>query len=251
MKQNKQTFPTEEVTLPSKGLLYPKDHPLSKGIVEIKYMTAREEDILTNQNYIKNGTVIDKLLKSLIITEFNYDDLLVGDKNAILVAARILGYGSEYEFKYKDQKISHDLSSIEDKIFDENLILDENKNEFRFTLPYSKKEITFKFLTHGDDIKVTSEIKGLKKISKQANVENVTRWKQIILSVDGDYEKKSIREFVDTQLLARDARELRTYISNIMPDVDMTIDIELEDGTLEENVSLPIGIGFFWPDAGI
>ena len=115
MEQNKQIFPSEEVTLPSKGLLYPQDHPLSKGVVEIKYMTAREEDILTNQNFIKNGTVIDKLLKSLIVTKFNYNDLLVGDKNAILVAARILGYGSEYSFKYKDQETTVDLSEIEDK----------------------------------------------------------------------------------------------------------------------------------------
>ncbi len=66
--ENKSLFPTEEVTLPSKGLIYPKDNPLAKGVLEMKYMTAREEDILTNDSYIKNGTVIDKLLQSLIIT---------------------------------------------------------------------------------------------------------------------------------------------------------------------------------------
>ena len=96
-------YPAEEVTLPSKGLLYPKDSPLSKGIIEMKYMTAREEDILTNQNLIKNGTVIDKLLQSLILTDFNYNDLLLGDKNAVLIAARILGYGSDYNFNYKGE----------------------------------------------------------------------------------------------------------------------------------------------------
>ena len=251
MEQNKQIFPSEEVTLPSKGLLYPQDHPLSKGVVEIKYMTAREEDILTNQNFIKNGTVIDKLLKSLIVTKFNYNDLLVGDKNAILVAARILGYGSEYSFKYKDQETTVDLSEIEDKEFDEKLILDKNNpNEFSFHLPYSKKDITFKLLSHGDDLKINSEVKGLKKISKTTNVESVTRWKHIILSLEGNYDKKTIREFVDNQLLARDARALRSYIKEIQPDVDLTFDLENEAGDVK-GVKIPIGISFFWPDTEI
>ena len=93
-------LPTETIELPSKGLLYPEGHPLSNGTIEIKYMTAKEEDILTNQNYIQNGTVLDKLLKSLIITEFDYNDLVIGDKNAVMIAARILGYGAEYKFQY-------------------------------------------------------------------------------------------------------------------------------------------------------
>ena len=99
MEQTQQ-FPAEEVTLPSKGLLYPEGSSLRKGIIEMKYMTAKEEDILTNQNLIANGTVIDKLLKSLIISDINYNELLSGDKNAILIAARILGYGSDYSFTY-------------------------------------------------------------------------------------------------------------------------------------------------------
>ena len=84
--EQKHQFPTEEVTLPSKGLLYPEGSPLRKGVIEMKYMTAKEEDILTNQNYIANGTVIDKLIKSLIVTPIDFNDLLVGDKNALLVA---------------------------------------------------------------------------------------------------------------------------------------------------------------------
>ena len=91
-------LPTETVELPSKGLLYPKDNPLSSGTIEMKYMTAREEDILTNTTYIQNGTVVDKLLQSLIVSNIKYDDLLTGDKNAILIAARVLGYGKDYEF---------------------------------------------------------------------------------------------------------------------------------------------------------
>ena len=252
MEEHKQTFPSEEVTLPSKGLLYPKDHPLAKGTCEIKYMTAREEDILTNQNLIKNGTVIDKLLKSLIVTKFNYDDLLIGDKNAILVAARILGYGNEYTFKYLEQEVTVDLGEIKDKELDESLIMNkDNPNEFEFTLPYAKKTITFKFLTHGDDEKVLNEIKGLEKISKLTNVASTTRWKYIITSVDGDYTKKTVRDFVEQNFLARDSRALRTYINSIQPDIDLKVDLTLQDGSLQEGVSLPIGVNFFWPDADI
>ena len=129
MKETKNQFPAEEVTLPSKGLLYPEDSPLRNGIIEMKYMTAKEEDILTNQNYIANGTVIDKLIKSLIVTPIDFNDLLVGDKNALLVAARILGYGKNYSFDYNGETIEVDLTEIEDKPLDESLI-NKGKNEF-------------------------------------------------------------------------------------------------------------------------
>jgi len=245
--EQKQQFPTEEVTLPSKGLLYPSENPLSKGVIEIKYMTAKEEDILTNQNYIQKGTVIDKLLKSLIVTPIDYNDLLTGDKNAILIAARILGYGANYEFKYQDKDASVDLSELEDKELDESLIT-EGKNAFDFTLPFSKKSITFKLLTQADDTKIQNELKGLKKIDKNANPENTTRLKHTILSVDGDSTPKTIREFVDNQLLARDAREFRKYITHVSPDVDLNVNLTFNDGETVENVSLPIGVNFFWPD---
>ena len=93
-------IPTEEITLPSKGLIYPKDNPLSSGKIEMKYMTAKEEDILSNSSYLEKGTVIDKLLQSLIVSDINYNDLIIGDKNAIMVAARILGYGKNYTQNY-------------------------------------------------------------------------------------------------------------------------------------------------------
>jgi hypothetical protein len=248
--KNKTKFPSEEVTLPSKGLLYPADSPLSKGVIEIKYMTAKEEDILTNQNFIKKGTVIDKLLQSLIITDFDYNKILVGDKNAILVAARILGYGASYDFKWDGKEANIDLSELEDKEIDESLIT-EGKNEFEYELPFSKKLITFKLLCHEDDTKIANEIKGLKKINKNVNVDSTTRLKHIILSVDGDYTKKAIRNFVDDELLARDARELRKYILLVSPDVDLNVDITLDDGEVIEDVTLPIDINFFWPDAQI
>jgi hypothetical protein len=166
MENNKQDFPSEIVTLPSKGLLYPKDSPLSKGTIEMKYMTAREEDILTNQNLIEKGTVIDSLLKSLIVTPIDYNLLLTGDKNAILVAARVLGYGKDYSFDYKGETINIDLTTLEDKELDESIVID-GKNEFNFTLPHSEVQITFKLLTHGDEQKLQQELEGLKRINKE------------------------------------------------------------------------------------
>ena len=244
--ENKQQFPTEEVTLPSKGLLYSKDSLLRSGKIEMKYMTAKEEDILTNQNYINNGTVIDKLIKSLIVTPINYNELLIGDKNAILIAARILGYGSDYEFSYAGKDYTIDLTKIEDKELNKN-ITNVGKNEFDFTLPASKIKITFKLLTHGDEKSIAAELKGLKKINKNASHELTTRLKHIILSFNSEYDKSKIREFVDNQLLARDARSLRKKIAEIQPDVDLKHTVEDKDGDLVE-VPIPIGINFFWPD---
>ena len=255
MEQTQQ-FPTEEVTLPSKGLLYPEGSLLKKGVIEMKYMTAREEDILTNQNLIQNGTVIDKLLQSLIVTPCDYNELLIGDKNAILVAARILGYGQDYTFKYtnpntgEEEDVTVDLTKSNDKVLDDSLIIN-GKNEFEFTLPTSKISVTFKFLTQNDENKIANELKGLKKINKGSSSELTTRMKYLITSVNGDYEKKTIREFVDGNFLARDARALRDYISKSMPDIDLTYDIEFEDGTVIENITLPISVNFFWPDAAI
>ena len=247
--EQKHQFPTEEVTLPSKGLLYPEGSPLKKGVIEMKYMTAREEDILTNQNYIDKGTVIDKLLKSLIVTDINYNTLLTGDKDAILVAARVLGYGKDYTFNHRGEEINIDLTTIKDKQLDEKLVID-GKNEFSYTLPTAKKEITFKFLTHGDEQKIQRELKGLKKLNKNSSSDLSTRMKYVITSIDGDYETNTIREFVDTQFLARDARELRNYIRKIQPSVDLSHDYEDQSGNTVK-ISIPVGIGFFWPDATI
>ncbi len=248
MAENKPMFPTEEVTLPSKGLIYPQDNPLAKGVLEMKYMTAKEEDILTNESYIKNGTVIDKLLQALIVTPIDYNDLIVGDKNAIMIAARVLGYGKDYTFELDGEEHTVDLTEINDKLMKEEHLFEKGKNEFEFTLPTIKKTITFKILTHADEKKIDSEIKGLKKINKNNSSEYTTRLKHTILSVEGDYERKTVRQFVENSLLARDARALREYIKEIQPDVDLTYDLENVAGDVK-GVRIPIGITFFWPDS--
>lgn len=237
------TFPTEVIDLPSKGLLYPKENPLSSGKVEMRYMGAREEDILTNQSYIQKGTVLDKLLESLIVNkDIKVKDIIVGDKNSLLIAARILGYGKDYTFTHKGEEQTVDLSSLENKPFDESLIT-KGVNEFAFTLPSSGTNITFKILNGEDENNIDREIEGLKKINKNLSPELTTRLKYIITSVNGSGEKKDIRDFIDNHLLARDSRELRQYIKKVQPDVDMTITIE--SGA---EVTLPIALNFFWPD---
>ena len=143
-------IPTETVSLPSKGLLYPKESPLSSGKIEMKYMTAKEEDILTNANFLRQGTVIDKLLQALIITPINYDELLIGDKNAILIAARVLGYGKDYTFTYNNREVTVDLSQLNEKQLNESLFT-AGVNEVSFSLPKSGNVVTFKLLTHGDE----------------------------------------------------------------------------------------------------
>ena len=243
-------FPTETVELPSKGLVYPKDNPLSSGKVEMKYMTAKEEDILTNQNYIRQGIVLDKLMQSLIVSKCNYDDLVVGDKNAIMVASRILGYGKDYTFEYEKQEVTIDLSEIDPKWIKEEDLVEKNTNEFNFTLPHTETPITFKILNNKDEKAIEAEIKGAKKINKLASPELSMRLKQMILSVEGDDSRKAVREFVDTYLLARDSRALREHIREIQPDMDLTFDFYPEDGgDTQENVKVPIGVTFFWPDA--
>ena len=248
MEENTHKFPTETIDLPSKGLIYPEDNPLSSGKIEMKYMTAKEEDILSNQSYINNGTVLDKLLKALIVTKVNYSDIIVGDKNAIMIAARVLGYGKDYEFDYKGEKVSVDLSTLENREFDESSIT-RGENEFSYTLPNSGTLITYKLLTHKDEMAIDAELRGLKKINKNASPDVSTRMKHMILSVNGDDEKKTIREFVDTYFLASDARLFRKHVQAIQPDVNLETQVELNDGV--EDVTLPIGVTFFWPDATV
>ncbi len=237
-------FPTEEIELPSKGLVYSKDNPLSSGKVEIKYMTAKEEDILSNQAYIENGTVLDKLLDSVIISKIDAKDLIIGDKNAILIATRILGYGSDYKVAINGKAQEIDLSELENKPFDGSTMI-EGKNEFAFTLPHSDTKVTYKILDGHDEKKIERELKGLKKINKNSSPEASTRLKYTLTSVNGETEIKDIREFVDNYFLARDARAFRDHLRQTQPDVDLNV--ILDSG---EEVTVPIGLSFFWPDFG-
>ena len=238
---NENKFPTEIVDLPSQGLIYPEDHPLRSGKVEMKYMTAKEEDILTNQNYIQKGIVLDKLLEALIMNKFSLKDMITGDKNALIVASRILGYGKDYTFTYDGKEYTVDLTTLDNKPFDTSLIT--SRGTFKFTLPVSKTEVEFKLLTAKDEELIDQEIQGLKKLNKELSSEITTRLKYQLTSVDGSQDKNIIKEFVEFNLLAADSRALRLYIKEVAPDVNLSF--TTESG---EEVAIPINLTFFWPD---
>jgi len=211
-------------------------------------MTAKEEDILTNQNYIKQGIVIDKLLQSLIVTKFDFDDLLVGDKNAIMIAARVLGYGKDYTFTYENEEITVDLSELPMINPNESEVV-KGTNSFKYVLPSTGTEITYKLLTGKDEKAIDNEVKGLKRINKNASPDLSTKLKHQIIAVDGEEDKKTIRDFVDNYFLAKDSAAFRTHIKQTSPDVKMTFIHNGNNG--EEEVTIPLQIQFFWPDARI
>jgi hypothetical protein len=247
-------FPTEIIELPSKGLLYPPDSPLASGKVEMKYMTAREEDILTNRNYIEQGIVIDKLLQSMVVTKFNYDDLLIGDKDLLMLSARILGYGKDYTFSYysyansSTEKVTVDLTQLKEKSLVVDNLVSPGRNEFSFKLPNTNNKITFKLLTNKDEQNIDKEIKGLKKINPKDNFELVTRLRHMIISVNGDSSPETINNFINNGLLARDAKAFREYVATISPGIDLKYTYQFESG-VEEDINVPITLNFFWPDA--
>ena len=239
-------FPTEVVDLPSQGLLYPTDSSLSSGKVEIKYMTAREEDILTSANLIKKGIVIEKLLESLIVDKsIKIGDLLIGDKNAVLIAARILAYGKEYNVEYDGQQLVVDLTTLKDKKLDETKV-SKGVNEFEFELPATKRKVTFKLLTSTDETEIEKEIAGYEKMGDGIGYGLTTRLKHQILSIDGDNKKASINNFVDNEFLSMDSRAFRTEVSRIMPDVDMTSTYTDLEGN-EKEFTVPMTVTFLWP----
>ena len=240
-------FPTEVVDLPSKGHFYVEGHPLAKGKVEVKYMTAKEEDILTSQNLIKQGTVIDVLLQSLIVDKtINIQDLLIGDKNAIMVAARVLGYGKDYQFEYDGEEQTVDLSKLEPVDIDFKKFT-KGVNEFSYELPNSERIVTFKLLTARDEKNIEVDLKALKKISKERSSELTTRLKRVLLSVDGNNDKTHVNNFVDNEFLSRDSLAFRQHLSSMTPDIDMSTYINVDGEEIE--VTIPVTLRFFWPSS--
>ena len=244
-----QKFPSEVIDLPSEGKLYPEGHPCKDGKIEIKYMTAKEEDILTSQNLIKKGVVIDRLIDSLILTPgVKQDDLILGDKNAVMVAARILAYGPEYVCQVTNpntDEVSTKTFNLADCPFKK---LPENvtENKFEITLPISKKNITFRLLTGKDEGLIAEELKASKKINTDVLPELTTRLRHTIVSVDGDESQSTINNFVQN-MLARDSMHLRNEIREVTPDIELSQEIEI--GGESVKVDIPMTVGFFWPNS--
>ena len=246
------TFPTEVIDLPSKGYLYPEKSPLSSGQIELKYMTAKDEDILTSQNLIAKGVVLDVLLDNLIVDKkIKVSDLLIGDKNAILIAARVLAYGKQYEFEVTSpvtgEPTTHnlDLTSLKDVSVDFSKMT-KGQNEFEFTLPTTDRVIKYKLLTSGDVDAIEKRAKSLSKIS-DIDRSLTTRLKHMILEVDGNSERSVVNNFVDNEFFAVDSRSFRKYISDNTPDIDLEISIDV-DGE-EVDITVPMTVLFFWPSS--
>lgn len=253
-KQN--DFPTETIELPSQGLVYPEGHPLRKGTIEIKYMTAREEDILASQNLIKKGIVLDKLFESVVVEPgVNPNDIYIGDKNAILLATRILGYGADYEIEMTDpftlekQAVTIDLGKVQTK--DINVDVLNSENTYKFILPSNGKEIEFKLLTHGDEQEITKETQALEKLNKNASSQYdvTTRLKYMIKSVEGNTDRGFINRWVYNAFLAKDTKAFRKYVKEISPDLDLTFQFTSEITGESEALDIPFGINFFYPTA--
>ncbi len=247
-------FATEVIDLPSKGLVYPENHPLRKGSCEIKYMTAREEDILANQNFIKKGIALDRLFESVLV-EPNVipNDVFIGDKNAILMATRILGYGADYQVEILDpftgekQDVVIDLGKIKTKDVDDSIL--NSKNRYKFELPSNGKEIIFKLLTHGDEQNISKDIQALEKLNKNSAgaYDVTTRLKYMILSVDGNEDKGFINKWVVNSFLAKDTKAFRAFVKDISPDLDMKFNFTSELSGESEALDIPFGINFFYP----
>ena len=241
-------FPTEVIDLPSGGKVYPKDSPLAEGKLELKYMTTKEEDILMSENLIKKGVVVDKLLDSLIVTKgVKQEHLVLGDKNAVLVASRILAYGPEYTAEVAnpnniEQTVEHTFDLTKCPFKEAIDGVDYSGNSFDFETPIGKNKIKFKLLTGVEEKLIEKDLEQSKKYGY--NTEISTRLRYTITEVDGDNKPETITAF-SQNMLARDSVALRNYIQEISPDIDLTSEIEI--GGEAVSVSIPLTVEFFWP----
>jgi hypothetical protein len=251
------TFPTNAVPLPSKGLLYPLDSPLRQGYVEMKFMTAKEENILTTESYINQGIVIDKFLESMVVApKFNFNELLSGDKDALIVASRIYGHGEIYNIEVtapsgKKQKLDIDLTTLEHKEFPEDLYVNgENKFKYSFENRFGRYDLTFKLLTGEDNRNIESALKKYKKAGT-ADKQVTTRLEHMILSVNGNSDPTFIKLFVENEFLSRDYRTFRDYVASITPGVNFEIEVVDEETGDSFRSNVALGPDFFWPDIRI
>lgn len=244
----------ESVPLPSRGVIYNNNSLQGTESVEIKPMTAKEEDILTSRAYIKNGTVITKLIKSCLINRtIDPDDLISGDRNALLIALRITGYGSDYTLEINcpncgsTNKSTFDLSQLEIKRLKVEPV-ELGQNIFEVTLPVTKKSVKVKFLT-GHDEREMMIISDRKKKSG-LNVENsvTDRLSRSIISIEGITDRNKINLFVQ-HMPARDSLALRRFLDDYEPGIDMKSHMTCDSCHEESEVDLPIGASFFWPDS--
>jgi hypothetical protein len=248
-------IPTELVPLPSNGKVYPVGTSLhSTETVEIRPMTAREEDILTSRALLKKGTVITELIRSCLIDRsINANELLTGDRNALMVAIRITGYGPEYNTEIEcnecNTKMEHsfDLSSLPIKRLEIEPVV-TGSNLFEFALPYSKKVVKFRFLTGRDEEEIAVMNEKQKKLGLNAESNITTNLLHSIVSIEGIDDRSKIANFIK-HMPARDSLALRNYIKNNEPGVVMRQETTCPSCSHSEEVSMPLGVNFLWPSA--
>jgi len=248
-------YPTEWVDLPSQGYFYPPNSPLTEGKVELKMMTAKEEDILTNANFIKNGVVLDRLLESVLINKnIKPNDFLIGDKNALFVALRRLAYGDKYgplavkcnSCREDNKDVEVNLSQIKTKEYDFSKV-NKGDNTFEYVLPFSNRKVVFKLLTSKDELDIEGEIKAAAKL-KLASSDLTTRLKYSMVSVDDNEDRQYIKKFVENELLSKDSLALRKVMRDVTPNIDLTFEFKCAHCGAEERVGVPLTATFFWPD---
>lgn len=250
-------IPVESVSLPSKGSIYPLGHPLcNETEVEIKCMTAKEEDLLTSRALIKNGSVITKLIQSCMMNKtVDPDTLVTGDRNALLIAIRVTGYGSEYGVKIECPDCGEDfenefsLGTLAVKGLGAEP-LNPNTNVFCFTLPKTKREVQFRLLTGAEETELMQESKARKK-ARLSQVENTitSRLLKSVISIAGETDGSKLA-FMIRNMPAADARALRNYVEKVEPSVEMKQKATCPSCSEVSEVDVPLGISFFWPDAG-
>tara|TARA_R110000824_G_scaffold163022_1_gene338795 strand:+ start:1576 stop:2406 length:831 start_codon:yes stop_codon:yes gene_type:complete len=249
--------PVSTVPVPSQGLVYPKDSTLyGKETVHIKAMTAREEDILTSRALIRQGTVITHLLNSCLTDKsIDVDDMLLGDRNALMVAVRITGYGSHYPASVvcpaceTQAEYDFDLAELEIKRLSIAPV-SEGQNSFEFVLPVSNKLVHFRFMTGHDERELTTTAERKKKIMPDSKLESLVtaRLEFVIQSIDGVTDRNKINMFVQN-MPALDSRKLRSYMENNEPGINMNSWMECQQCGETSQVPLPVGTGFFWPQS--
>lgn len=246
--------PYESVPLPSNGLVYPEGTALhGRKTVDIRVMTAREEDILTSRALIKKGTVITELLRSCLMDkQIDVQDMIAGDRNAIMVALRITGYGAEYGAEIECNECGHhyensfDLSALPIKRLEIEPVA-PGENMFLFELPTSKRKVMFKFLTGKDEEDINTIQEKMKKLGNLQDSYVTTKLKHSIVKIDNVAKKSEIALFVD-RMRARDSRDLRRFIDKNEPGIIMKQEASCPACGYDEEVSMPLGASFFWPE---
>ena len=243
--------PVESVPLPSGGKLYAEETGLkNKETIRIKAMTAHEEDILLSQAYIKEGIVIDKVIESCVTEKINIADLILGDKNALMVSLRITGYGSDYNVTstcscgYKNA-VCINLGELSVKRLKIEPVK-EGQNLFSFELPITKKTVVFKFVDgHSEREKEIVE-KRYKQLGIERENSVTGLLESVIVSIDGIDDKNKITHFIKN-MPARDSKSLRTFITKNEPGIDMTWNYKCQSCGSDNDIVIPITSEFFWP----